>query len=178
MQQPGNALAVMDDEQEVLTLTNPATGEILTSADATREQVAAWFLAMRWWQEQAATAVRLGGKLFADLTDKETTLGVRVDGFYVSVPGAQDKEEIDTKALRGALLDLVAEGRITQQAADDACRPLGCQCPHCDGFVPTGGVKVSHKALNVLRKQPDLAAIIDGCIEYTEPTRALQVKRA
>lgn len=169
---------VVYEREELVGVLNPGTGEVIDLASADREQIAGWYLAMLDWQANAAMAVRVAARAFAERSDKEATLSVVVDGRRVSVPGAADVFQLDHEQLRKALLALVADEKLTQQAADETCRPLGVDCPHCDGFVETGGYKTSLKALNNLRKQPGLAAVIDACGEYAAPVRPLKATRA
>jgi hypothetical protein len=172
-------LVLRGSDGMVAELIRPDTAEVIDLATATREDIAGWYLAAVDWKRQADAAISIAGQAFAYLSDKETTLSVNVDGYRVSVPGGQDKFVLDNAALRGALDELVASGDISAKAADDACEPQGVRCPGCDTFIPTGGYKVSQRALNALRKQPKLAAIIDACGEYVTPTsRPLSATRA
>jgi len=160
------------------SLVNLSTGEVIDLATATREDLAGWYVAVMEARGKLEQMVRVAEHRFAELSDKETELGVHVDGWRVSVPGAAERFVPDAAALRAALLGLVAEGALSQTAADDACRPNGVECPHCGGFVETGGFKVSQKALNALRKVKRHETIIDACGEYHAPSRFFQVKRA
>jgi hypothetical protein len=169
-------IVLRDKGENVEGLLNPATGEIVRFADATREQLAAWYLAMVTWQAQAAAAVRLAGHVFAEMSDREASLSVHVGDKVVSVPGAGSTFEINKSALREGLLELVRSGDLTQKAADDTCRPIGVECPSCGEFVPTEGFKVNQAALNNLRKVPKLRAVIEGCGEYVSRPRPLKSK--
>jgi hypothetical protein len=159
-------------------IVNPQTGEVLALRDATREEIAAWYLHLLELRGSMERVVREAERRFAELSDKETTLGVVSDGWRVSVPGAQDRFVPDKAALRAALVELAGEGVITQQAADEACRPLGVECPACGEFIPNGEFKLSTRALNALRKVKAVETIIDSCGEYVEPSRNFSVKRA
>jgi hypothetical protein len=159
-------------------IVNPRTGEVLLLREATREDIAAWYLHLLALRGEVERVVREAERRFAELSDKETTLGVTVDGYRVSVPGAQDRFVAADEDLRAALVELVEEGVISQAAADDACAPRGIPCPHCEGFVPTGGYKTSTRALNALRKVAYIADRIDAAGEYRPPTRSFTVKKA
>lgn len=156
-------------------LINPESGEVIDLAGVTREQLAEWYLAMLRLQEDAAKAVRFAGRLFADLSDRETTLSVTVGERRVSVPSNALIFEPDLPALREALDELVNDGTLSERAADDTCRPNGVRCPACDTFVPTGGFKLSPKALTALRKTSDrVNTIIDACGQYMPPVRSFK----
>jgi hypothetical protein len=170
-------LVLRDTDESAVALVHPTTAEVIDLDTATREQIAEWYLALLGWEESAARATRLANAAFVERSDKETTLGVNIGGFRVSVPGAEDRFVPDAETLRAALLALVEDGSITKEAADQACRPAGVECPHCKGFVATGGFKVSAKALTALRKVKRLATIIDACGEYHSPSRGFQVKK-
>jgi hypothetical protein len=166
-------------DDTALDLIRPDTGEIIDLATADRDQIAGFFLAVNEWKRRADQAVKIASEAFAALSDRETTLSVVVDGYRVSVPGPGDVFVIDPDALRASLDALVADGTLSPTAANDACAPNTIACPDCGSLVPTGGYKVSKRALNALRKQPKLAAIIDACGEHVTPTqRPLKAERA
>lgn len=166
-------VVLRDKDAAPVGLISPGSGEIIDLADATRDQLAAWYLDMKAWQDNAQAAIQLAGKRFVELTDKEASLSVRVGDYRVSVPGAGQAFILDKKLLRQALLELIARERITVEAADAACAETGTDCPHCGGFVPDGGFKVNQAAINNLRKQPDLDAVIDACGYYQPKSRPL-----
>lgn len=170
-------LVLRDKDEAVNALVNPTTQEVYDLDTATREQIAEWYLAMLAWLDHAHQAVRLANAVFADRTDKETTLGVNVGRMRVSVPGAEEQFHPDPETLRAALLELAAEGVISREAADEAVAPNGLPCPVCEHFVLTGGYKVSVRALKALRKVSRLDTIIDACGEYRPPARPFQVKK-
>lgn len=165
------------DTANAVALLHPGSGEVIDLATATRDQLAEWFVAVKGWQESAAAAQQLASERFVQLTDKEASLSVRVDDYRVSVPGPGLTFSLDKSLLRQALLALVADDRLTQDAADAACAPTGKDCPHCGGFVHDGGYSVNQAAVNNLRKQADLDAVIDGCGEYYPKPRPLSAKR-
>lgn len=169
-------LVLRDTDEEVVAVVHPDTAEVIDLAKTTREEIAAWYLAVLNWQANAAFAVRLAGAAFAKLTDREATLSVHVGDRVVSVPGPQPRFELDVPELRAALLQLVEEGKLSQEAADDTCQPQGVNCPACDEFIPDGSFKVSNKALTNLRKTPEFNNIIEGCGDYRPRSRPLQVK--
>lgn len=170
-------VVLRDTNEAIVGVVNPTSGEVLDLTTATREDIAGWYLAILAWSSNAQQAIRLAEKVFVERSDMETTLGVNVGGYRISVPGANQRFVPDAEALRKALLELVEEGSLTQQAADQACHPDGVTCPHCQGFVETGGWKVSTKALNALRKVARHATIIDACGEYHQPSRSFSVKK-
>lgn len=167
-------IVLRDKHEDAEGLLNPASGEVIRFEDATREQLGAWYLAMLAWQADAAAAVRLASKAFAEMSDREASLSVHVDGRVISVPGGGLKFDLDPALLRKALLELVASGDLTQQAADETCRPLGVECWSCGEFVPTEGFKLNRKALTNLRKVPKLNAVIEACGEYLPKPRPLK----
>lgn len=171
-------LVLRDELQEPQGIVNPATGEAVTWADATREDIAAWYVWVIDRQAELQRIVREAERAFAAKSDKETTLGVTVGRYRVSVPGAGDRFVANHEALRAALIELAEEGEITRQAADEACKPNGVTCPSCDSFIPDGSFKVSHKALTALRKVKKLETVIDACGEYVSPWRGFSVKRS
>lgn len=168
---------LLSGSDEFASIANPKTGEVVLLADATREDIAAWYIWLMEVRGQMERAVRAAERVFIERSDMETTLGVNVDGWRISVPGAGETFVPDVEALRAALLQLVEDGSLTQQAADEACRPHGVECPHCQGFVPTGGYKVSQRALGALRKVKRHATIIDACGEYLQRGRTFHVKK-
>lgn len=170
-------LVLRDVDEAPVALFDPTTGEVLNLAQTSREQLAAWYLHMLTWQASAAAAVRLGSQAFAALTDREASLSVQVDGHRISVPGGGHVFEVSKPALRKGLLGLVEEGLLSEQAADEACRPTGVNCPSCDTFIPDGGYKVSAAAIKNLRKVPRINAVIDACGEYLPATRPLKATR-
>lgn len=170
-------LALRDTDDSVVGIVNPQSGEALSLEDATREDIATWFVWITEQQSLLQRAVREAERAFAEKSDKETDLGVRVGSYRVSVPGAAERFVPNAETLRAALLSLVEEGSITQRAADDACEPNGVACPHCQGFVPTGGFKIRARALNALRKVKRNETIIDACGEYHPPARTFKVEK-
>lgn len=169
-------LVLRDTDEEAVAVVHPDTAEVIDLNATTREEIAAWYLAVLNWQASAAFAVRLASSAFARLTDREATLSVHVGDRVVSVPGPQDKFELNKAELRKALLQLVEDGKLSQQAADDTCRPLGVNCPACDEFIPDGSFKLSNAALSNLRKTPEFNSIIEACGEHLPRPRPLQVK--
>lgn len=170
-------LVLRDTDESIVGVVHPTTAEVLDLETATREQIAEWFLALIAWQRSAGQAVIMAERAFVQKTDRETSLGVNVEGYRVSVPGAQDRFVPDHNALRKGLLELVAAGTLSQAAADDACRPTGVTCPSCETFIPDGSYKISHKALNALRKVKAVEAVIDASGEYHAPARHFSVKK-
>lgn len=167
-------LVLRDKDEAPVALFDPTSGEVINLAGVTRERVAEWYLHMLDWQASAAYAVKVGAAAFAALTDREASLSVVVEGRRVSVPGAGEVFVPDRPTLRKALLALVEEGEISQEAADAACEPTGVRCPSCDTFIPDGGYKLGLAALKNLRKVRRLNDIIDACGEYGQPARPLK----
>lgn len=154
---------------------DPTTGEVLDLHEATREQIAEWYLHVTDWLSHAMTAVRVAERAFCDKTDMSTKLSVVVSGKRVSVPAAESVFQPDVGLLRAVLLEQVHEGKLTIDAVNETVQLNGVACPNCDTWVTTGGHKVSAAALKALRKQPRLNALIDSCGEYVKPTRRFKV---
>lgn len=169
-------LVLRNKSEEVTGVVHPVTAEVLEFGVATREQLGSWYLAMLEWQAQAAAAVRMASKAFAEQSDREASLSVHVDGRVVSVPGGGLVFELDYEELRKLMLELVASGDITQQAADETCRPLGVHCWACGEFNATEGYRINKAKLANMRKVPSLNALIEACGKYVPKTRPLKAK--
>lgn len=114
-------LVVREEAEQSVSLIHPQTGEILDLAAAENAQIASWIESVKEWEVNARGAKQLASEEIHRRMDRAACWTLR-DGDYEIKGQSPDRTEYLIDSLQVALRNLIAEGLITEEAAQAAVK--------------------------------------------------------